>query len=100
MLPKTNTGETDGGPAFPRSASVFDDRGMRLRDYFAAQALTGFLADGSQRLIAQALEEDPNRHLIQDATAKAAVVNEQLALGCYALADAMLAARKATGGAS
>ena len=64
-----------------------------LRDEFAMAALEGFLADGSQRLIAQALEEDPNRALIQDALALASVVNEQLAAGCYALADAMLRAR-------
>ena len=64
-----------------------------LRDEFAMAALTGFLADSSQRLIAQAIEEDENRALIQDTQAKAAIVNEQLAAGCYALADAMLAER-------
>jgi hypothetical protein len=35
--------EVTGGPAFP---SVFDhDRGMTLRDYFAAKAMQGMLAN-------------------------------------------------------
>lgn len=36
---------TDGGPAFPLIASDYvESVGMSLRDYFAAQAMTGFLA--------------------------------------------------------
>lgn len=43
----------NGGPAFPRPASIdpeFDARlpsqiGMTLRDYFAAKAMQGFAAD-------------------------------------------------------
>jgi hypothetical protein len=38
----------DGGPAFPRSATdhCHSQEGMTLRDYFAAAALQGILADG------------------------------------------------------
>ena len=96
-----------GGPAFPMPAYRYADgyggiqvepqSGMTLRDWFAGQALAGFLADSSQRLIAAAIEDDPDRALIQDSLAKAAVVNQQLAEGCYALADAMLAARHPKG---
>jgi hypothetical protein len=71
---------------------------MTLRDWFAGQAMMGFLADGSQRLVAAAIEEDAPLGMFQDATAKASVVNQQLAIGFYQLADAMLAEReKATG---
>jgi hypothetical protein len=100
--------KNDGGPAFPQLAVEACERdghgdpvepftsargGMTLRDWFAGQALAGFLADGSQRLVARAIEEGPNRHLIQDPSARAAIVNEQIALGVYALADAMLRER-------
>jgi hypothetical protein len=33
----------DGGSAFPTTVHVYE-KGMSLRDYFAAQALTGMLA--------------------------------------------------------
>ena len=67
--------------------------GMTLRDYFAAKALQGFLADSSQRLIAEAIKEDERGKLLNDSVALTKAVNYQLAAGCYALADAMLAAR-------
>ncbi len=58
-----------GGPAFP---SVFDhDRGMTLRDYFAAKAMQGILAD-------------PSTPEIMD-----------IAGAAYEMADAMLKARQA-----
>lgn len=60
----TNT----GGPAFP---SVFDhDRGMTLRDYFAAQAVQGLLAS------------EVNAPL------------KVFAIRAYAIADAMMEVRK------
>ena len=72
----------DGGPAFPRtpanvewsdgSRNFFEDQdGMTLRDYFAGQALAGYMADANV--------SDHNR---------AALVKS-----CYELADAMLAER-------
>jgi hypothetical protein len=83
-----NTKQDDGGPAFPRPASeytpndaAFDIRvaavpytGMTLRDYFAAAALQGILA--------QPLESD------------CAFSPELCAGSAYEYADAMLAARK------
>lgn len=69
-----------------------------LRDLFAAAALTGFLSNGSQRLIADALEEGDGFASIQDALAKASVVNHELAAGSYALADMMLHVREQNGG--
>lgn len=72
----------DGGSAFPEAQRLFDNDtqswvvmskgGMSLRDYFAAAALSGLMHNPSnQRSLA-----------MDDATY------------CYAIADAMLAARK------
>ena len=64
----------DGGPAFPVTTdhgSVYALPGMTLRDYFAAKALQGMLADKSSGY--------PHREYACDA---------------YSLADAMLAERK------
>lgn len=84
-------------PAFPLGVPHMTEYqpewGMSLRDWFAGQAMAGFLADGSQRLVAQAIEQDAPLGLFQDASAKASVINEQLAIGFYQLADAMLAQR-------
>ena len=59
------------GPAFPTNANESLDRciytGMTLRDYFAAQALTGLITG--------------------------AVFDERIARLAYQMADAMLAAR-------
>lgn len=79
--------------AFPLKTDVGYNPGMMLRDWFAGQALAGFLADGSQRKIAKAVEASADRSLIQDTAALASVINEQLASGAYALADAMLLER-------
>lgn len=67
----------DGGPAFPdmvyNGQSGYTPRGgIRLRDYFAAAALTGLLSDPEA----------------------AAIRHESIAADCYAYADAMIAARK------
>jgi hypothetical protein len=61
-----------GGPAFPSGEFVNMEPwdGMTLRDYFAAKALQGWLADG--------LDTDP----------------ENAAEQAYAIADAMIAARE------
>ena len=39
----------DGGPVFPTPAGIQHNDGMTLRDYFAAAALQGILADGDGR---------------------------------------------------
>jgi hypothetical protein len=71
--------QNDGGPAFPLTASTGDPRdgvycqnGMTLRDWFAGQALISAPQDGR-------------------------FTTEELADGCYEMADAML---KARGGAA
>ena len=53
--------KNDGGPAFPLHGFVNDDdtvtphtRGMTLRDYFAGQAMLGFIASNSTGDIARA----------------------------------------------
>lgn len=92
--------EKTGGSVFPTSPIYNGDDevvkagpGMTLRDYFAAQALIGFLADGSQRKIAFHVEKSADRALIQDDKAKTAIINQLIAEGVYLLADAMLAER-------
>ena len=73
-MSNTNT----GGPAFPSSEwdgdyqRTFSTGGMTLRDYFAAKAMQGMMADG------QVLK------LVED---------EQMAEAAYAIADAMLKVR-------
>ena len=66
-----------GGPAFPNEGgpgNIWNDKGMTLRDYFAAKAMQGYLSD-SEWLA----EVSPQ------GTAEAA----------YRVADAMLKAREA-----
>lgn len=71
----------DGGPAFPNVPDGAGDRwadwdtGMTLRDYFAAKAMQGFIA---QELASQPYESAA-----------------EVARASYAMADAMLAARGA-----
>ncbi len=59
----------NGGTAFP---TEYDDRGLSMRDYFAAAALTGFLANSNNELVRF----------------------HEVASDAYNAADAMLAARK------
>ena len=69
-MSNTNT----GGPAFPSPTDgMLDNEGMTLRDYFAAKALQGMLAENGG---------GPMR-------------NNTLAEFSYEIADAMLKAREA-----
>jgi hypothetical protein len=61
----------NGGPAFPPSNPGYA-HGMTLRDYFAAAALTGSLAQGFRGRMC-----------------------EEIVTKCYDMADAMLRAREA-----
>ena len=61
-------------PAFPTPAHNLQNDGMTLRDYFAAKAMQGLLANSQ-------LPADPS--------------GEKLALVVYAIADHMLKARNA-----
>lgn len=71
-----NQQPNDGGPAFPVTSDNYAAKwcgdGMSLRDYFAAKALQGMLADTS-------VQAPPS----------------EFAHNAYKLADAMLEARKA-----
>ena len=72
----------DGGPAFPFKCQGSTTApefyyGMTLRDYFAAQALNGYLA---------------GRNSNRDEASRFCV--DPVAAACYAYADAMLAARE------
>ena len=76
--------KNDGGPAFPTFTGESRDNaaGMSLRDYFAAQALEGWLAFGTpQRILEHASAE----------TVKS--TDEMIVARCYQLADAMIAER-------
>lgn len=65
-----NTPQNDGGQAFPMYEKRDALRGMSLRDWFAGQAVSGLYAD----------HQYAGSHM-------------EAAKCCYALADAMLAAR-------
>lgn len=79
----------DGGPAFPRAAAEhsqgghYEQDGMSMRDYFAAQALPALL---SELYTASRIAKTPYE----------ASVFEAASLAAYETADAMIAARKAT----
>ena len=84
-----NEPRNNGGAAFPH-ASVAEwqtgihkpaERGMTLRDYFAAKALKGFLERG-------VLGDIMRQYGIDEDAAQA-----KLAEGCYVVADAMLKER-------
>ena len=70
------TPSNDGGPAFPfindHTHPTTINHGMTLRDYFAGQALAGFIAASTGR----------------------DVHSQPAARMCYQMADAMLAARE------
>lgn len=73
----------DGGPAFPRDERHIGHNGMTLRDYFAAKAMQGMLAN-------------PGGPIQANDRCGWGLVNctyAQVADEAYAMADAMLAAR-------
>lgn len=74
-IPSAPPKKADGGPAFPHTKAVgsalVTEGGLSLRDYFAAKALQGMLADPSFDL-----------------------TRAEAAQRCYLMADVMLEARK------
>jgi hypothetical protein len=78
----TNT----GGPAFPVPAelcqdlTVYEQRGITVRDYFAAKAMQTYIADQALIDLYCYLEKDPKH---------------EVAVTAYMMADAMLKAREA-----
>jgi hypothetical protein len=80
----------NGGPAFPRPFSGNNTHqpaqvGMTLRDYFAAAALTGFIAN--QQAAAAVVKAASSAH----------GANRVFSETAYDLADAMLAEREKKG---
>jgi hypothetical protein len=65
----TNT----GGPAFPSHGSMGEvaHEGMTLRDYFAAKAMQGFMANKSNPMHYQPEEDGRWAYMIADAMLKA-----------------------------
>jgi hypothetical protein len=66
-MSNTNT----GGPAFPRSGDFNAQTGMTLRDYFAAKAMQGFMANKSNPMHYQPEEDAQWAYMIADAMLKA-----------------------------
>lgn len=79
----------DGGPEFPGKLPIYGEvadefayfGGMTLRDYFAAKAMQGFLAEAANPRFGSSAEPPNAAHW------------PGFASDAYALADAMLAAR-------
>ena len=68
-MSNTNT----GGPAFPSHGSMGEvaQEGMTLRDYFAAKAMQGFMANKSNPMHYQPEEDAQWAYMIADAMLKA-----------------------------
>ena len=88
----------DGGPAFPQGAT--EDHvgnthplfgGITIRDYFAGQALSAVLKNGADR---DALDPEAQSNFFEIAAGFGPTVAEVIAWKAYAIADAMLEARK------
>jgi hypothetical protein len=83
--------DNTGGPAFPQSDPVANefskkygtDRGMTLRDYFAAKAMNGILETAIDWF---PTHKPPNEESL--------AIFADLAQDSYAIADAMLKARE------
>jgi hypothetical protein len=71
-----------GGTAFPTSNGGSPDDGMTLRDYFAAKAMRDVMLDWRE-----SRSKDRSADYDEDLSL--------MARDCYAMADAMLEARKA-----
>ena len=87
--------ENDGGPAFPqdlqgRRGDDPDMQGMSLRDWFAGQAMPALMTNANAVFVAAAKSDSPEALRL----AKLAYSETAIAAGAYALADAMLEARK------
>lgn len=85
------TDGSDAGPAFPTQQSAIlqnqPSEGMSLRDYFAAKALVAICTfDSLQR------ETHVARYSIARENGRS--LEQEIAKNCYAMADAMLEARK------
>jgi hypothetical protein len=96
----------DGGSAFPQHGwssnpdvleRMKNQGGMTLRDWFAGQALAAFVTAHSKDMHKQAMEdgEDPSKETYLPAFFGESFMWDSVPQAAYALADAMIAARKA-----
>lgn len=81
----------DGGPA---NGWVQGNTDLSIRDWFAGMALQGVLADSALRTVGEEVAGSPNAAMLVDTDAIESVVNEQIAVRMYRIADAMIEARK------
>jgi hypothetical protein len=90
-----NTPINDGGPAFPVTGCVHPNGdamvGMTLRDYFAGQALAGFVGQWEKEIYEAGVDEISNEKRSQRVRAEWI---QRAANTSYGYADAMLAARE------
>jgi len=81
--------DVENPPAFPQPLTRYDgDEGMRLRDWFAGQALAGMTAQADERRWHGQSDD------IQGIRSWRSELARSDADYCYILADAMLRARK------
>ena len=87
----------DGGAAFPRPVSFSEEGGthrgtlgMTLRDYFAGQALAGFVGQWEKEIYEAGVDEISNEKRSERVRAEWI---QRAANTSYGYADAMLAAR-------
>ena len=88
----------DGGAAFPRPVSFSEEGGthrgtlgMTLRDYFAGQALAGFVGQWEKEIYESGVDEISNEKRSERLRAEWI---QRAANTSYGYADAMLAARE------
>ena len=88
----------DGGAAFPRPVSFSEEGGthrgtlgMTLRDYFAGQALAGFVGQWEKEIYEAGVDEISNEKRSERVRAEWI---QRAANTSYGYADAMLAARE------
>ena len=82
------TPSNDGGPAFP---VMYCSEGMTLRDYFAGQALAGFVGQWEKEICEAGVDEISNEKRSERERAEWI---QRAANTSYGYADAMLAARE------
>lgn len=81
----------NGGPAFPADSGSLD-KGMSLRDYFAARAMQGLM---SMERAGEYVDENGDEMGCEDGSAGTLFVHTKfLAQEAYMIADAMLRARE------
>lgn len=97
----------DGGNVFPKTITAGDksisEGGLSLRDYFAGQALAGYMAQPDGGFCYEWQNDEGERRLVSSATKPGGPGNwrviatpmENMAESMYAHADAMLKARAA-----